>query len=453
MHLPPIEVLQSWPTPDYENPQTRGNGLVVINSVFIGLAFITVGLRLYTRIWIKRWFGIDDIFTILASIFASFHTASVILANQKYGWDRHIWDIPIENFSPALKILYFTQIQFIATATFTRLSLHCLYYRLVSDTGITWFKWLIHANVACTVCIFISATLVQVFQCHPVQAYWLFDTPGASCHDEQLATLIFGVVNCIADLATTVTPLPLILRLQIPRRQRYAAAVIFSFGMIVTIAGVVRTWALKHAVSNNWDVTWSTYPSWIASAVEINLGVICASAPVCRPLLTRISFNSSVTSSRDVMPIRSPGYTSHNSDHPTSTGFAPSTSITSLRRKSEATTGVTELATDGSKSYEMIHWNGVEQAAPGYSISCRNSAEHIVESPEHGVSKWGLRSVWEKATSGEDEEERKGDMTITLTSEVEIHMSRASGETSTPSSRYSSSLAPQTDSWPLPPLP
>jgi hypothetical protein len=62
-------------------------------------------------------------------------TAVVLLANKEYGWDRHVWDIPFANFVPASKIAMTAKVVFTAAATFTRLSLHCFYYRLVSDSG------------------------------------------------------------------------------------------------------------------------------------------------------------------------------------------------------------------------------------------------------------------------------------------------------------------------------
>jgi hypothetical protein len=68
MRLPPVDVLLSWPTPNYENPVTRGNALVIVNSIFIGFVVITVGLRIYTRLVIKRWFGVDDVFILLALV-------------------------------------------------------------------------------------------------------------------------------------------------------------------------------------------------------------------------------------------------------------------------------------------------------------------------------------------------------------------------------------------------
>jgi hypothetical protein len=88
MQLPPVDVLLSWPTPNYDNPVTRGPALLIVNSIFISLAVITVVARIYTRIVIKRWFGIDDVFILLALLFTIGLTAVVILANQRFGWNR-----------------------------------------------------------------------------------------------------------------------------------------------------------------------------------------------------------------------------------------------------------------------------------------------------------------------------------------------------------------------------
>lgn len=68
MKLPPLDVIANWPTPNYDNPATRGNALLIVNYAFATITIVTVGLRLYTRAVIKRWFGLDDIFIILALV-------------------------------------------------------------------------------------------------------------------------------------------------------------------------------------------------------------------------------------------------------------------------------------------------------------------------------------------------------------------------------------------------
>jgi len=51
-----------------------------------------------------------------------------------------------------------------------------------------------------------------MFLCHPVRDYWTLGAPEGSCMDEGIVTLVCGVINCVADFATTVTPIPLVVR-------------------------------------------------------------------------------------------------------------------------------------------------------------------------------------------------------------------------------------------------
>jgi hypothetical protein len=49
MRFPPPEVIASWPTPNYIDPETRGPALIVIESIFLSVSLACVGLRLYVR--------------------------------------------------------------------------------------------------------------------------------------------------------------------------------------------------------------------------------------------------------------------------------------------------------------------------------------------------------------------------------------------------------------------
>ena len=63
-----IPTVESWPTPNYINPQTRGDSVLIIHSTLYSLVVIVVGLRIYTRIWISRSFGLDDVFILIAMV-------------------------------------------------------------------------------------------------------------------------------------------------------------------------------------------------------------------------------------------------------------------------------------------------------------------------------------------------------------------------------------------------
>lgn len=73
MKLPPLDVLASYPVPNYTNPETRGQSLIIVNAVFLGLATVVVVLRLFTRLVVRRWFGWDDIWIVFAFVSTFFH--------------------------------------------------------------------------------------------------------------------------------------------------------------------------------------------------------------------------------------------------------------------------------------------------------------------------------------------------------------------------------------------
>lgn len=68
MRTPPPDVLESWPEPNHVNPETRGDGLIIVNVVTITVAGIVVLLRLYTRIRITGSFGFDDLLILFALV-------------------------------------------------------------------------------------------------------------------------------------------------------------------------------------------------------------------------------------------------------------------------------------------------------------------------------------------------------------------------------------------------
>lgn len=64
----PIEVLAHFPLPNYNNPKTRGPALLYINGILIGITVVFVFLRVYTRVFIKRWMGADDWLILIATV-------------------------------------------------------------------------------------------------------------------------------------------------------------------------------------------------------------------------------------------------------------------------------------------------------------------------------------------------------------------------------------------------
>jgi hypothetical protein len=56
-----IEDLLAFPQPNYVDPEERGNDLTILNSVLLGLSTIFVALRIWSRLLVRKWFGLDDV--------------------------------------------------------------------------------------------------------------------------------------------------------------------------------------------------------------------------------------------------------------------------------------------------------------------------------------------------------------------------------------------------------
>ena len=71
-----------------------------------------------------------------------------------------------------------------------------------------------------------------------------------------------------------------------PRSQRLMVIGIFSLSALACIAGLIKIYYAGR-VAKSYDIGWEGYGEGFASMLELNLGIICASAPALKPLVKR----------------------------------------------------------------------------------------------------------------------------------------------------------------------
>lgn len=116
---------------------------------------------------------------------------------------------------------------------------------------------------------------VLIWNHRPIKAYW---TVGPKfkhhCLNEGNVLFAASVINLFTDFMTTAVPMPLIWRLKLPIRQRLAVMSIFGLGVLVTVAGSVRTAFVWQSMVVGYDRTWLSWPILIAASAEINIGLV-----------------------------------------------------------------------------------------------------------------------------------------------------------------------------------
>ena len=184
----------------------------------------------------------------------------------------------------------------------TKTSIIAFFLTLADDQPL--FKWCNWLTLAVVNIAGIALTLLNIFQCKPVSAVFLYPTPqNANCIDIVTLYLSSAPVNILTDLAILVLPMPILTGMRLPKKQKIILVVTFSFGLFVTVVDIVRIAYLENAALSRLrlvgtkggnsriveedDFPWYASLSFMWSAVEVNVGIVCACVPSLKPLFSR----------------------------------------------------------------------------------------------------------------------------------------------------------------------
>ncbi|KAF1926628.1 uncharacterized protein M421DRAFT_212080 [Didymella exigua CBS 183.55] len=252
---------------------------------FTVLSFISVCLRLYTRIRFYR-IGWED-WTITASMIASIGTAICQILQVNAGNGKHAIFVPYpEGVSESLKYLYFSIITYNFSLTVTKISILLQYYRIFT---LREMRIPVYIALALVSAWSIVTVFTAIFSCIPVDVFWkVTEQTAATCVNLVVLWYVIASVNIFTDLVVAVIPIRGIWNLQIPKRQKIALLGILTVGWIVCIVSVLRLHALYELNKHLDDASYYSAPTAYWSTVEANLAIVCASLPALKPLVSRI---------------------------------------------------------------------------------------------------------------------------------------------------------------------
>lgn len=165
MQFPPPAIAESWPTPNYIDPPTRGHGVLIVNVVCLTWAFLIVSLRLYTRVWITYSAGVDDVLIIIGLIFAIAMAIVTSIATENWGMNRHIWDIELSRFIIVRKLNLCFQLSFVVSSCFTKLSLLWFCRRLIGKGNFVLYNWAFIISMGFVGVSSLLFFIISIFQC------------------------------------------------------------------------------------------------------------------------------------------------------------------------------------------------------------------------------------------------------------------------------------------------
>ncbi|WPH03160.1 Hypothetical protein R9X50_00603600 [Acrodontium crateriforme] len=286
-----------WPAPNYVNPEHRA-WLPAYAGTLFAVGTIFVATRVALRITKKAGsLGIDDIFLGIGWLGGLAFTISTIMVATKYDIGRHAWDVRRYNFENILRIVWIQEFSFLVCGGCTKIGVLLFFRRLVDGTYSRQWKYAVWSAIGFTAGYTLAFILALIFNCTPTEAYWKSFDPAYTtkyhCVDTTSINVLAGLAAAISDLYSVILPCAMTWTVRLPMRQKIALIGVFCLGLLVVCASVVRTIYL-HKVGHESDITWVLFNVMVWSVLELQLALMCASAPAIR-VLFRTYLNVSVS--------------------------------------------------------------------------------------------------------------------------------------------------------------
>ncbi|KAK6360066.1 hypothetical protein TWF730_006220 [Orbilia blumenaviensis] len=281
----PDYITDSWPAPNYDNPESRAVISRVIEPLTLGLACVAVALRLCSRlIGSKKLFRED--YLILAAVFFCALKSAIVIASTTVGFGLRRYDIHPNDVRMLNKYYMMGILFYLACVMFTKASI-ILRYKRMFPPEVTHIRQVSQILVAGFFALFTVTVILMVNTCRPVPSLWSYESPG-KCINVQVLYICNIAGNFVVDFAIYLLPIPYLWKLNLPKRQRLKLVVIFGLGFSVCCVALAElVVSVKLHDDGFFDWTWKGPLLWSCTAFELLFAITAASLPDLKALVAK----------------------------------------------------------------------------------------------------------------------------------------------------------------------
>lgn len=138
-----------------------------------------------------------------------------------------------------LQLTLALQLTYTATITVAKLSLLMLYRRIFTFEA-RWFRVGWWMNLTFLALYFTGVNIDICLQCLPESVDHLWNLQ-ASCHPNFAVAKIIGGVNAFLDITLLILPIPMVWKLQMPRKRKMVVSGIFGIGLLYAAIVIPRS--------------------------------------------------------------------------------------------------------------------------------------------------------------------------------------------------------------------
>ncbi|KAK7932525.1 Satratoxin biosynthesis SC1 cluster protein 4 [Apiospora marii] len=248
----------------------NSNGPWIVTSVWAltGVASFFVLLRFYCRIFRGRIFAVDDSLLLVAWLLLLAQTILSVFS-VRLGSGKHVWNIDPSLTEDLLMLQDITTAPSVLAVAFSKASAGVSLLRLLPNR---WQRVLTIFIITSIGVLMTGIMVLTLVQCMPIQKHWNFQVPGHCWDPRIVAQFAIGAAiwSGVMDIILAILPMPVILGLQMNKREKLGVAIALSF-MVFT------------------DPTYDIAPVVVYGTAEIAVTMIAACIPVLRVLIRDVS--------------------------------------------------------------------------------------------------------------------------------------------------------------------
>ncbi|KAE8350446.1 hypothetical protein BDV28DRAFT_150926 [Aspergillus coremiiformis] len=256
--------------------------VVPVATTFLTVSIVIVALRLYTRLYFIRTPGWDDL-VIFIALLSDVGCFIFIMLEVRYGLGESTDSYSPEVLQAQLKALWASIPLYNLSLNLTKVSLVLLYLRLFPLKGYRIVLVIVLIFVVISGLWMIFATL---FMCIPIRGAWDPSIPRR-CIPNSILWSLNAALQITSDIIIVILPMPLLAKLQLPRRQKIALIAVFAFGVFGCAMSLARLTVLVKRIKRP-DRTKYNAAAANWSFIEANVAIICACLPLLRPIIVHL---------------------------------------------------------------------------------------------------------------------------------------------------------------------
>ncbi|KAH8819336.1 hypothetical protein F5884DRAFT_717660 [Xylogone sp. PMI_703] len=265
---------------DFDHPQRQFvQQMYWVSGVMNFIALLFVAQRVYTNLYIqKRCFASYWLVTHHSRRYLILRT----VVNGSMG--THAYEMVLDKFLTYLHNFYPMPIIYPLCITAAKLSLLIFYIRL---SPVQLYRFAVYFGIFFIAGSNIGLAFATAFPCKPLELAWNPLILG-TCIDRPATYKATAILGLMVDIYIIILPIPTVINLQIPRRQKIGLIALFTVGLCTIATSILRLVVIIQQLSNA-DVSWGSGPTDFWLIIEAYLMVICATLPSLRKFLRHIS--------------------------------------------------------------------------------------------------------------------------------------------------------------------